>query len=73
MQCLIKSAFGIPNDRCILHPKNCDTGISFSIWERVLYPEDVLNVHKSHDKQYVFSTGDDEFLFHCFSRFLQYL
>ena len=57
-QCLIKSAFGHPNDECILHPKKCDKGISFSIWERVLYAEDVLNVHKSHDKQYVFSTGE---------------
>ena len=54
---MIKSAYGKENDQCILHPKNCPTGISFSIWEKVTYSSDVLNVHKNHDKRYIFSTG----------------
>ena len=55
----MKSNFGKKGDRCILHPKDCHRGISFSIWEKVSYKEDVLNVDKDHDKRYVFSTGGD--------------
>jgi hypothetical protein len=55
----VKSDFGKRGDTCILHPKNCKDGISFSIWEKVTYQDDVLNVLKSHDKRYVFSTGGD--------------
>ena len=42
-----------------MHPKHCKNGISFSIWEKVTYREDVLNVFKTHEKQYIFSTGGD--------------
>ena len=59
LQCIVKSNFGKKGDRCILHPKDCHQGISFSVWEKVSYREDVLNVDKDHDKRYVFSTGGD--------------
>lgn len=59
MQCLIKSGYQHPDDKCILHPRDCNRGISFSIWEKVTYGEEVLNVRKVHNKQYIFSTGGD--------------
>lgn len=42
-----------------MHPKDCTRGLSLSIWEKVTYQEDVLDVLKEHDKKYVFSTGGD--------------
>jgi len=58
-KCIVKSGFGKKGDKCIMHPKDCKDGLSFSIWEKVIYQEDVLNVMKDHDKKYVFSTGGD--------------
>ena len=58
-QCIVKSNFGKKHDKCILHPKDCHKGISLSIWEKVSYHDDVLNVMRDHDKKYVFSTGGD--------------
>ena len=40
------------------HPKNCDKGVSFSIWEKISYSEEVLDIYKSHTKKYIFSTGE---------------
>lgn len=56
---MVKSDFGKEDDECILNPNDCDDGLSFSIWEKVTYKEDVLNVDKDHEKQYIFSTGGD--------------
>lgn len=56
---MVKSDFQRPGDDCVANPKDCDDGISFSLWEKVLYNEDVLNVYKAHDKKYIFSTGGD--------------
>lgn len=58
-KCLVKSAFDHPGDKCIHNPGFCDNGISFSIWEKVSYPEEVLDVRRPHEKQYIFSTGGD--------------
>lgn len=56
----MKSDFGKPGDLCILNPKDChDSGLSFSIWEKVSYGEEVLNVKRQHEKKYIFSTGAD--------------
>ncbi|CAM6054613.1 unnamed protein product, partial [Sphagnum tenellum] len=48
-----------PNDQCILSPKKCSQGISFSIWEKVFYDPDVFDDSKSQGKHYIFSTGGD--------------
>ena len=53
-QCIIKSNFGHKHDKCIVNPKGCKKGLSLSIWEKVSYQDDVLNVLKDHDKKYVF-------------------
>ncbi len=58
-QCLVKSDYQLENDECILTPKSCKKGISFSIWEKVHYKTDIFNVYKEHEKQYIFSTGGD--------------
>ena len=58
-QCLVKTDFQIEHDECIMTPKNCHDGVSFSIWEKVHYKTDVFNVYKEHDRQYIFSTGGD--------------
>ena len=34
-QCIVKSKFGKEGDKCIRHPKDCDKGLSLSIWEKV--------------------------------------
>ena len=59
LQCLIKSDFALPDETCIADPRNCNNGLSFSIWEKVIYEEEVLNVNKEHGKKYIFSTGAD--------------
>ena len=56
--CIVKSDFQHEGDLCIANPAHCTDGISVSIWERVVYKEDVLNVYKEHDKKYIFSTGE---------------
>lgn len=58
-QCLVKTDFQIEHDECIMTPKKCLDGVSFSIWEKVHYKTDVFNVYKDHDRQYIFSTGGD--------------
>ena len=57
LQCIIQSGFRKPNEICVQHPKNCEKGIAFSIWEKISYSEDVLNIFKTHAKKYIFSTG----------------
>ncbi len=57
-QCLVKSHFALEGDKCIRNPSYCHQGLSFSIWEKVTYEEDVLNVHRVHRKKYIFSTGE---------------
>jgi hypothetical protein len=56
-QCVIKSEFKNQNDECIVSPKNCPDGISFSIWEKAMYSEDVLQVMADHERKYILSTG----------------
>ncbi len=58
----MKSDHQHEGDDCILHPRDCSKGISFSIWEKIKFGEEVLNVRKVHSKQYIFSTGQ---LFIC--------
>lgn len=58
-QCVVKSNFALDQDRCIRNPKNCLNGFSLSIWERVLYGEEVFNVKMLHQKKYILSTGGD--------------
>ena len=57
LQCVIKSEFKNQNDECIVSPKNCPDGISFSIWEKAMYSEDVLQVMADHERKYILSTG----------------
>ena len=54
---MIKSEFKNQNDECIVSPKNCPDGISFSIWEKAMYSEDVLQVMADHERKYILSTG----------------
>ena len=49
-------------DECMKNPKNCDRGLSFSIFEKVYYPRAIIDIHpdgQDWDKKYVFSTGGD--------------
>ena len=54
---MVKSEFRNQGDECIVNPKNCPHGLSFSIWEKALYQEDVLQVMNDHEKKYILSTG----------------
>ena len=54
---MIKSEFRNQGDECIVNPKNCPLGLSFSIWEKALYAEDVLQVMNDHERKYILSTG----------------
>ncbi len=67
-QCLVKSHFALESDKCIRNPSYCHQGLSFSIWEKVTYEEDVLNVHRVHRKKYIFSTGESSLFFCCSGR-----
>lgn len=55
----MKSDYAKPLDKCILNPTKCDNGLAYSIWEKVSYKEDILNVKKWHERKYVLSTGGD--------------
>ena len=57
LQCIIQSGFKKPNEVCVQHPKNCKNGLAFSIWEKISYSEEVLDIYRSHTKKYIFSTG----------------
>ena len=59
---MIKSEFQNQGDECIVNPKNCPHGLSFSIWEKALYQEDVLQVMNDHEKKYILSTGKNFFI-----------
>ena len=58
-QCVVKAAYQLPGDVCIQRftKTNCKKGFSMSIWEKVQYGGEVLNVRKQHQKKYIFSTG----------------
>ena len=56
---MVKTNYRNYPDECILTPKKCSHGISFSIWEKVHYKTDIFNVYREHDRQYIFSTGGD--------------
>ncbi len=56
-QCVVKWSFAHPEDPCIRQMSSCAAGLSFSLWVKVRFHEDVLNVHKVHDRKYIFSTG----------------
>ena len=58
---MVKSEFRNQGDECIVNPKNCPHGLSFSIWEKALYQEDVLQVMNDHEKKYILSTGKNFF------------
>ncbi len=58
LQCIAKSDFANDGDECIRDLSRCPLGVSFSIWLKAEYDEDVLNVHKVHKKKYIFSTGE---------------
>ena len=60
---MVKSEFRNQGDECIVNPKNCPHGLSFSIWEKALYQEDVLQVMNDHEKKYILSTGMGFFRF----------
>ena len=54
---MVKSEFKRRYDKCIVSPKDCTDGISFAIWEKATYSEDVLQVMADHRKKYIISTG----------------
>ena len=60
---MIKSEFRNQNDECIVNPKNCPDGFSFSIWEKAMYAEDVLQIMNDHEKKYIISTGKSTLYF----------
>jgi hypothetical protein len=59
LQCIIKSAFAPAEDYCVRNPINCKSGLSFSIWEKVRYGQEIFNIEKEHPRKYIFSTGGD--------------
>ena len=64
IQCVIDGKFARADDACIKNPKFCTNGLSFSIWEKVFYARDIIDLHPEHDKdafdkKYIFSTGAD--------------
>lgn len=46
-------------DPCMWNPENCTDGISFSVWEQMVYSSDVVTKEGGFEKRYVFSTGAD--------------
>ena len=49
-------------DTCIGNPVNCADGLSFSVWEKMEYPMDIINNPNSttlFTRRYVVSTGGD--------------
>ena len=61
-QCVTDGQFQTPGDLCILNPINCDKGLSFSIWEKVIHPRKLIDLDPDSgefEKRYIFSTGVD--------------
>ena len=62
VQCIIDGQFAKRGDQCIVNPKYCVNGLSFSIWEKVIYPKSLIDTDPNtgtFSRQYVFSTGAD--------------
>ena len=55
----MKSFFKKRKDKCIVNPKDCVDGLSFSIWEKVSYMDDILNIRAEHDRKYILSSGGE--------------
>jgi len=49
---------GLDIDPCMYNPANCTEGISFSIWEQMIFTEDIM-LGKDIEKRYLVSTGGD--------------
>lgn len=61
-QCVTDGKFKKSTDTCISNPFNCKKGLSFSVWEKVEHPMDIVNDPDNADlfkKKYVISTGAD--------------
>ena len=59
--CIVKSSFVRKKDKCILNPIDCSNGLSFSIWEKVVYNEDIFDIERDHDRKYLLSNGGQHF------------
>jgi len=61
-QCVTDGKFKKSTDNCISNPSNCKNGLSFSVWEKVEHPMDIVNDPNNADlfnKKYIVSTGAD--------------
>jgi len=50
---------GMTNEPCVMNPLNCTNGISFSVWEQLLYDANVIRGTTNTNKRYIISTGGD--------------
>ena len=56
-QCIVKANFKKAGEICLLDPIDCTDGVAFSIFEKVSFSDKVLNIFRSHQRRYIFSTG----------------
>jgi len=50
---------GLNFDPCMMNPINCTDGISFSVWEQMAFPSNVIDSSENQQKKYVISNGGD--------------
>ena len=60
-QCVIDGSYRRSTDTCIVNPVNCNDGLSFSVWEKMEHPMDIIidPNSASFTKKYLISTGGD--------------
>ena len=49
----------LENDPCMLNPRNCTEGFSWSIFENMVFGADIVGPTGGQKKKYVMSTGGD--------------
>ncbi|XP_037076257.1 uncharacterized protein LOC119097315 [Pollicipes pollicipes] len=57
--CMAHKGFAKPGDTCVSDPATCEEGLSFSLWEKTIYVEDVFADRESLQLRYLLSTGGD--------------
>jgi len=58
--CMVQKGFARRGDDCIGNPDSCEDGMSFSLWEKTVYTEDVFAPREEQQLRYLLSTGGDD-------------
>ena len=56
-QCLLHNDFALDGDTCVQRLQNCTDGLSFSLWHRASYDEELMYSDRYIPRQALISTG----------------